>query len=325
MKKAALLLLVILVLPLLAAAEGETESVTLRINGKSLTVPADSEYVDLDRLSVPNAEDNYRALADFISSLPNLKKLDMFSTDIRRKQADALAEQFPDIEFGWTIAIPCTNPLHPERTPHRVRTDATAFSTLHNNSCTHHTSEMLSVLRYCKNLQALDIGHNDATNLDFLYDLPHLKVLILACNMSAESRLTDITPVGSLKELQYLEMFKNDVLDISCLAGCESLVDLNICFNRITDLSPLYGLKNLRRLWVYNCNSHNYDDVPTVPADEVRRLKENLPDCYIDSVSWSTDGGWREHPRYDTIVQMFWESENVPRTVAEYFPFTTLD
>ena len=53
----------------------------------------------------------------------------------------------------------------------------------------------------------------------------------MACNID----LKDITPIGSLKELQYLEIFKNDINDISCLANCENLVDLNLFYNPLYD------------------------------------------------------------------------------------------
>ena len=49
----------------------------------------------------------------------------------------------------------------------------------------------------------------------------------------------------------------------------------------------------------------------------VRALRKALPDCKVDDTSYSTLGGWREHPRYDTIYEMFWGTE--------YIPFTTLD
>ena len=289
-----------------AAPKADTKVTYQAANGK-LTVSKSAEKIDLGKLIVTN----YSSFEVFLAKLPNLKQVDMFSTKIKKAQLEHLAKHFPNIEFGWTIIIPCTNKLHPERTPHVIRTDATAFSTLHNNTCTNHTSDDLSVVRYCKNLQALDLGHNLMTDISFLYDLPHLKVLIVACNIN----LRDITPIGSLKELQYLEFFKNDVHDISCLANCTELVDLNICFNRIQDLRPLFGLKKLRRLGIYNSN--NWSKEIPVPATVVRDLKKALPNCYIDSTNWSTDGGWRVHPRYDTIYKMFWGTE--------YIPVTTLD
>ena len=135
-------------------------------------------------------------------------------------------------------------------------------------------------------------------DLSFLKDLPHLKVLILVDN-----QFTDITPLAELKELQYLELFYNHVEDVSALAGLNSLVDLNICYNRIPDLHPLLGLTNLRRLWIYNSNDYN----PEHKLDEtmLAQLSQALPDTYIDSVSSSVEGGWREHPHFYTIQRIF--------------------
>ena len=90
-------------------------------------------------------------------------------------------------------------------------------------------------------------------------------------------------------------------------------MDLNICFNRITDYTPLLGLKNLRRLWMAN----SWTDYMTVPEEEVARLREALPDCTINAVASPTEGGWRDHPRYFTLNEMFNKSE--------YIPFTMLD
>ena len=311
MKKMLLLIVTLAVFALLFPAMAEKEYVTYTNEWGSFRADKDAEAIDLGTLRIPNTDGDYQAFESFLAQLPNVKKVDMFATEIRRVRIEELAKRFPQIEFGWTMILPCSNPLHPERTPHKIRTDATAFSTLHNNTTTEHVAIDFSILKYCKNLQALDIGHNRVTDLSFLYDLPHLKVLIVACNLE----LNDITPIGSLKELEYLELFKNDVHDISCLANCTNLVDLNICFNRISDLTPLYGLQKLRRLWLFNSN--NYSDEYPVPADAVKALRSALPNCKVDAVSYSTDGGWREHPRYDTIYEMFWGTT--------YIPFTTLE
>ena len=300
MKKAIPVLLMVFLILLCACAMGEEETVTLTIRKKSLTVPVSSEYVDLGKLSLRQRDDEYQKLEDFISALPKLKKLDMYSTNIYRPRIEQLAERFPDIEFGWTMRI----------YEHTVRTDQTAFSTLHNNKSARHASKDFAILKYCKDLLALDIGHNVVDDLSFLYDLPNLKVLIVAIN---NDHLTDITPIGSLKDLEYLEIFHDDIHDISCLAGLEHLADLNICFNRITDYTPLLGLKNLRRLWMAN----SWTDYMTVPDEEVARLQEALPNCTVNAVSSPTGGGWREHPRYFTLNEMFNKSE--------YMPFTTLE
>ena len=314
--KKLLLILLALSLCIPAFAEDTAGTVTLAVSKGTLTVAADAEYVDLGSLYIPDSDEKgFKALDTFIASLPNLKKLDMYSTEIRRHRIEHLAGLFPEVEFGWTMVImPCSNKLHPERKKyHTVRTDDTAFSTLHNKYCTGHTDVDFSVLRYCRNLQALDIGHNKVTDISFLYDLPHLKVLILALN-----NISDITPIGSLKELEYLEIFRNYITDISPLANCENLVDLNLCNNTIRDYTPLMGLTKLRRLWI--ARSNNYSGNIPLPAGTVSSLQAALPNCLINTTSTGTEGGWREHPRFKEGISVMFEFGN-----QHYVPFTTLE
>ena len=314
MKSISLTLFLLCCLFCLLPALGGAETLTYTNDWGSFSADSEAEYIDLGRLKIPNRDADYARFEKYLAQFPNLKQVDMFATEIKRPRIEELAARFPDIEFGWTMVIPCYNPTHSDRSTHYIRTDATAFSTLHSNSCLEHTALDFSILKYCKNLQALDIGHNRVTDLSFLYDLPHLKVLIVACNID----LVDISPIGSLTELEYLEIFKNKIEDISCLANCTKLIDLNICFNHIKDWTPLYGLTRLRRLWLYNSNSLNYSGASTMPEEAVQALRDALPDCTIDSVHWSTEGGWRSgHPRYLTIAAMF--------SSMEYIPFTDFD
>lgn len=281
-KKMMLFLLLTGMMLVLGVAAAGAETYTFQ---QKLTVDENVTEIDLGKMAVQDMDD----FINFLRKLPNLKKVDMYTTRITTKNIDKLVEAFPDIEFGWTMRIG----------DHLVRTDATAFSTLHNNSSQMHTEKQFKYLKYCKNMLALDIGHNAVKDLDFLYDMPQLKVLIVACNIN----LRDITPIGSLKDLEYLELFKNDIHDISCLANCTNLIDLNICFNRVKDWTPLHGLNKLERLWVYNSNNYS-NDIP-VDKEVVRALKEALPQCHVDSTSFSTLGGWRDHDRYYVVFRMF--------------------
>ncbi len=280
MKKA--VFVAVMLLCLLIGCTVMAEEITFQ--GK-FTCDVNAEEIDLGKVKVEDMD----AFVKFLRRMPNLKKVDMFNTNMYTKDIDKLAEAFPDIEFGWTMRIG----------DHWVRTDATAFSTLHNNRSPQHNERNFKYLKYCKNLLALDIGHNQVKDLSFLYDLPKLKVLILACQID----LRDITPVGSLKDLEYLELFKNDVHDISCLANCKNLIDLNLCFNRIKDWSCLEGLTKLERLWLFNSN--NWSDEYPVDKQVVADLKAALPNCHVDEKSYSTLGGWREHERYYVIYHMF--------------------
>ena len=86
------------------------------------------------------------------------------------------------------------------------------------------------------------------------------------------------------------------------------LEDLNISYNRISDYSPLYGMTWLKRLWLGKGNTEEGE----VPEETVRTLKKMLPECQIDWQSKPTLGGWREHPHYDVIREMFKGSEYIP-------------
>ncbi len=314
MKKLMIAALAALLLCFSHAALAEDTTVVLNADIGSISVDRNTEYVDLGRLVLNRQGNDYNSLVNFLRQLPNVKKVDMFNSEVYRTQVDLLAGAFPNIEFGWTILIPCNNPLHPERTPHRVRTDQTAFSTLHNNQCTMHTNAELDVLRYCKALKALDIGHNGLENLNFLYDLPQLKVLIVGKN-----NLTDITPIGSLTELEYLELFSNKVRDISPLANCTHLVDLNMANNRVESYAPLMNLQSLRRLFIYNSSSATNNGPESWSV--VGSLKSSLPNCTIDNATGGAHEAWRTGPRYQTITEMF----SITPIGTTYIPFTTLD
>ena len=317
MKKTVLCLLAALALCLAAGAladAGETVTFTAEQGGR-ITVHKDAEEIDLGKVVLSRQGNDFNNLIAFINQLPNLKKLDMFNTEVYENQVEMLAAACPQVEFGWTMLIPCTNPLHPERTPHRIRTDQTAFSTLHNNQCSEHTSWDFQILRFCKDLKALDIGHNAVTDLSFLYDLPHLKVLILGRNS-----VSDITPLGSLTELEYLELFSNKVTDITPLGNCVNLVDLNITHNYIKDFSPLKNCTHLRRLFLYKASS-GFGSAD-VPSSDIAMLKSALPGCKVENYSSGAGEAWRAHKRYtNTITKMF----SVNPIGTEYIPFDSLD
>ena len=281
--KRLLLMLMICLLPLQVGAE--------LLAYRGFTADRDAEVIDLGDVTVKSAE----GFIEYLRQFPNLKQADLYATPLSPETIDALTEAFPQVTFGMTMRIG----------DHLVRTDATAFSTLHGNSSRHHDEDDFRYLKYCTNLLALDIGHNSVRDVSFLYDLPDLKVLILACN-----EITDITPVGSLHQLEYLELFKNDIRDLSCLEACTKLIDLNVCFNHIEDLAPIAKLPRLQRLWVYNSN--NWSDQYPVDKQVVADLRTALPNCHVDSTSYSTLGGWREHDRYYVIFHMFKYGEYIP-------------
>lgn len=245
--------------------------------------PATITYLDLG-----SKKQKLSQVKKILDGYPNLTRVDMFATPVNYKAVEELETRYPNITFGWTLKIG----------DHEVRTDATAFSTLHLSGSATHGQKEISLLRYCTQLRALDFGHNGCNDLSFLSELKELRVLICAIN-----RVTDISPLAGLQKLEYLEMFTNHVTDISPLAGLTHLMDLNIAFNDIQDYSPLYGMTWLKRLWLYN--STDRDKRTPVPQEVIDTLLEKLPDTEIDYTHNPTAGTWRTHPHFDVIHAMF--------------------
>ena len=256
---------------------------TLLFNG--VEYDTEAETIDMGDTKIQDLQVFYH----FLEQFPNLKKVDMFNTPVRRSQIETMTAKFPEVEFGWTMQF----------AEHTVRTDVTAYSTLHWSKDQKHGTADISLVRYCKNLKALDIGHNAVTDLSFLYDLPDLRVLIIACN-----RVKDITPIGSLKRLEYLELFTNEIEDITPLTGLTNLMDLNIAFNYIQDISPILTLKNLKRLWSGRCVNRGTNI--SLSNKQMSQIREAIPGIReINNLTHPTGGTWREHPHFDVIHRMF--------------------
>ena len=98
----------------------------------------------------------------------------------------------------------------------------------------------------------------------------------------------------------------NQVTDLSPLADCVSLRGVNMSFLfGADDLSPLYGLENLERLFM------GRNDLPQETIDEARAA---LPNCWVtdksESVQWISFNysiGWRlddEHTLADWYLEI---------------------
>ena len=276
-----------------ACAQG-TEEVPMVSFGK-ISVPVDTETVEMGKVTFERP--GFEVFCDFLSQLPNLKHVEMFSSKINAEQIDTLTRLFPDVAFDWTMWVG----------NHLVRTDAVVFSTLHYDNERRHTEEDFALLRYCPSLLALDIGHNNIGDLSFLYDLPNLQVLILSDDRIA----CDLTPIASLTNLVYLEMFDNHVEDITPLAELKNLRHLNLSFNNIQDLTPLAALTQMEHLWIAWSTSYSR----RVPASEevIQLLKDAMPNAKINTTAGAPDGGgWTDFKARQRVKRMFSSRKYLP-------------
>ena len=271
----------------------ETESLNAAVPS-DITVDPKTEVLDLDAAGITITDPE--EVAALIEQMPKLKEIRMYNSPMITADMETLFDRYsPEVFFGFTVKIG----------PHEIRTDRTAFSTLHlagkMKDDERHTSEELYPIRMCSRLKALDLGHNYLTDIRFLNWLPELEVLIISPNYG----LTDISPVANCKKLIYLECFNTPITDLSPLAELTSLRDLNLTRdNQITDISPLYELPNLERVWWGNTNH--------VPADQKKIMRQRHKGCKFVSVYDPTSGGWRKHSHFKELHEFFRTGEYTP-------------
>lgn len=218
--------------------------------------------------------------------LPKLKEFEAYNANFTYEHMETLTQRYPDLTLRCTLSF----------AEHRLKNTATAFSTLHSTKSDRHTQEDLKVLKYAKNLVALDLGHNAITDISFLDMLPGLKVLILADN-----QISDLEPIRSQTQLEYLELFRNPIENVEPISGLPNLLDLNISYCNITDGTPLATLTSLERLWI---SQHTF----FLPEEQQEMLQEAIPGCRFNftCITGSSGGGWRKpYTHYGTVKKIF--------------------
>lgn len=251
-------------------------------------VMGDAAQIDLSGVPLQDATE----LDKLLGQLPAVQRVDMVGCGLSDESMAALCDAHPTVKFVWEISLGYWG---------KLRTDATAFTMRSSKSADEmkyrlHTED-IQMLRYCTELVALDLGHQQIEDISALAPLTKLQVLILADN-----KISDLTPLEGMQELVYLELFMNRIVDVSPLAKLQNLKDLNLCTNRIEDPSPLAALGKLERLW-YSNNKYSYQ--------AHLALAEQLPNCICNRTVWDeTADGWREHERYFWMRSFF---EGAPR------------
>lgn len=228
-----------------------------------------------------------------LSYFRRLKKVDLCDSTLTNVQMEELCEAYPDVKFVWRVRLGLWT----------LKTDDIAFSTgypvTYSPKKDPETGEELTeslwlskseleVLKYCTDLEALDLGHRGIKDISVIGELQKLKILILADN-----HISDITPLANLKNLVYVELFINRITDFSpLLSSKDTLLDLNIAWNAVKDPSVFCQLSKLERLWIA-------ENPVAKNKESLEQIKNALTNCQFDTTSQnSTGGGWRKHERY---------------------------
>ena len=259
----------------------------ITLNGE----PFDSFAPSLDFSGAEIA--SYEAFSDALQYFPALTRLEMHDCSLSNEQLATLRDRYPDVKVVWTVHMKQWS----------VKTDATAFSTLQYGYNTNRLrSDEAQVLQYCTDLIALDLGHNDITDLEWMRPLTNLQILILGDS----KKLKNIEVLGTLPKLKYVELFMTAVEDLTPLANLSELLDINLCFTNISDPTPLLSCRKLERIWLGKKTADR------IKKEGVAMLTDAFPNAEFDLVSeGSTGRGWRTHPRYYAMYSMFHGGEPV--------------
>ena len=235
-----------------------------------------TEDEDLEYLWAGIYNEGMEQIRAMMPCMTRLKSLFFQYCEIDYDVLAEFREEYPDVNIAWRVDFG----------PYSCRTDTERIFA--NGSL---TGNMCYNLRYCNKVKYIDMGHNDnLDSIDFVAFMPDLEIAIFAA-----TSIWDISPLANHEKLWYLEIFVSNVYDVSPLASCPNLEHLNLsCLFGLTDITPLYGLKNLKRLW-NTCTS--------VPYYQRQEIMERLPDCefcfaYVESTGnywrWNPDGSKNE-------------------------------
>ena len=115
----------------------------------------------------------------------------------------------------------------------------------------------------------LDLSQLRLTDISDLSKLTELQSLTLEDN-----GISDITPLSSLTKLTYLHLGNNKIIDLQPLSGLNLLKTLYLDGNPVEDFSPLYSLSALNSLSIREIK---------INQEQLDTLKEKLTGCRIYS------------------------------------------
>ena len=287
--------------------------------------------INLYRASIA---DDGRLVVEVMSYMPQLTYVDMDSCGLQPKRLEEINLNHPSAKVVFRVFFGDN---------YTARTDAERILASMASRGGMLNDSNVEGLYYCHDVKYLDLGHNTyLTNIGFTAQMPKLEVAILAmCN------IRDISPLASCPNLEYLELANTYCDDLRPLSGLANLRHLNVAGigydfygdgtrPSLKDITPLYSLTGLERLWLGGYNP--------IPSEQIQEMQRRAPQCEIDTSVYEdpVGGRWRYvdlanyidtwvdtyHPRYEKLRQQFGDYEytvynftwNDPMYDANYVP-----
>ena len=230
--------------------------------------------------------DNGNLIDEVMGYMPQLTYVDMDSCGLDPKRLEEINQRHPDAKVVFRVYFGDN---------YTARTDAERILASMASRGGMLTDDNVDGLYYCHDVKYLDLGHNTLlTNIGFTAQMPKLEVAILSmCN------IPDVSPLANCQELEYLELANTYASDLRPLSGLKKLRHLNVASIgydqpwdgteriRLVDITPLYSLTDLERLWIGAFNP--------VPSEQVEEMRRRAPNCEIDLTVYEdpVGGRWR--------------------------------
>lgn len=257
-----------------------------------------SRSMDLNHIEM---HDEGALVKQVAACMPELTLLDMDFCEVSDEAMADIRDSLPNTEVVWRIWFG-----NGRRNGYSVRTNVTTIMASNPDRAGELTPENTQSLQYCTKVRYLDLGHNDQlTDISFVRYMPDLEVAVLAMG-----GFRDLSPLADCPKLEYLEIQTSAASDLRPLSGLKNLRHLNICYIfSLTDITPLYELTELERLWI--------GAYAPVPPEQVEEMQRRAPNCEIDTATGDPTGGnWRYvgndaqghgilHPRYAELYEQF--------------------
>ena len=251
-----------------------------------IPVNLNAETLDLNHMPMTDEGAVVRFVLPY---MVNLKTLDMDFCGVSNESMASIRKDFPNVNVIWRIWFADNYSVRTD--VERILASSVAKGGTVNN-------QEAAKLQYCTKVKYLDLGHNGKiTDISFVRNMPDLEVLILAIN-----DISDISPLADCPKLEYLEINSTNVTDLTPLSNSMELRHLNIGRTaqlidnngddlnrpRVSDISPLYGLKDLERLWIGSLGA------TSIPQEQIDHMKECAPNCVINTEDGDPSQGlWR--------------------------------
>ena len=234
-----------------------------------VTIPWDAEEVDLTGVKLESTQqaEGYAAM------FPNITKLILTDCGLPNEILAEFREAKRDeYKVVWTVYLGSIA---------KCRTDDTKFMPLTQGDG-YFQDWNAKDLKYCEDLEAIDIGHSRVKYIEWVAYMPHLKYLILA-----DTDVRRLDGIENCKELVWLELSWCPVESYEPLVGCTALEDLNIS-RTFADPEPISQMTWLKNLW---CMERG--------GAVTYKWTQDLPDTHVvggdhDAISF----GWRKLPNY---------------------------